>query len=408
MGMGSIATSGMQAAMNDMSIISNNIANANTTGFKQSSATFADVFPSGNASAGPQIGLGVDLSRVSQDFRPGQTRETGVGSNMAITGPGFFMLKDATTNQAAYTRNGEFKFNQATGYFMLGNQRLQGFAAVNGVIPAGAPAGDLKIDTSPMPPQPTTKLAQANVNLGSNELAPATTPFDPNNTSTYNFQSSAQVFDSLGNANTINIYYVRPSNGSLTWNVYGAIGSTVLNPSSPGTMTFNTSGTMTSSSNLSLSFSPTSGAAAPQTVALDMTGTTQNAGGNMAGQITPKDGYAAGVFDTYAIDGDGNVSALYKGNGKRTVVAQVALANFSSPQGLQYAGDATWTATNDSGVAMTSPANSTGMIKVNSIEASNVDMASELVALINAQSTFQANAQVEQTYNQVMQTVTKL
>lgn len=406
MGMGSIATSGMQAAMSEMNIISNNIANVDTTGYKRSSASFADLYPTSSGS-GPQMGMGVNLASVSQDFRAGGTVATGVKSNMSISGPGFFVLKDSATGQLSYSRNGKFNFDNKSGSFMMGSQRLQGFAAVNGSIPAGAPVTDLLINTGPMAAQATSKVVQSGINLNTNDVVPTVTPFDPATPGSYNLQSTATVYDSLGNSNLVNFYYVKTSTAS-TWNVYAAIGSTVLNASSPGVLTFDTSGNLASQTGLNaLQFSPPAGAVTPQTVNADMTGIMQFAGNDNAGKFT-NNGYPAGIFNDYSIDGNGIVSASYTGNTQKVVIGQVALANFSSPQGLQYIGDATWDATTDSGMPTIKPQNSENNINPSSLEGSNIDIASELVGLINAQNTFQANAQVEQTYNQVMQTVTKL
>src|SRR6185312_13260948 len=129
MGMGNIATTGMQAAMSNMEVISNNIANANTGGFKQSTASFSDIFPSGNAASGPQIGIGVALESVTQDFSPGGFESTGLPANMAIAGSGFFILKDSSSGQVTYSRYGNFELDQTSGFLVNGNNRLQGFPA---------------------------------------------------------------------------------------------------------------------------------------------------------------------------------------------------------------------------------------------------------------------------------------
>ena len=406
MGMGSIATSGMQAAMSDMEVISNNIANVGTKGFKKSIANFADIFPSGSFSAGKQVGLGVDLASVQQDFNPGNPSQSNVKSNMSIAGSGFFVMRDGNTGLVSYSRNGQFDFNPAVGYFTVGNQRLQGFAAVNGSIPSGSSPADLFIDTTPIPASATATVTQGNVNLNSNESVPSVTPFSSSNSSSYNFVSNATVYDSLGNANTLTLYYVKDSTLN-TWNVYASVGGTVINSSTPGTLTFNSNGTLASSTDLdALSFSPTSGAVSPQALEVDMTGVTQNAGPNAPGNFS-WDGSQAGTYKDYTVDIDGLVTIKYN-NGTSTVVGQVALAEFASPQNLQYIGGSSWTSTSNSGTAMISPTNSQKNITPASLEESNVDMAQELVNLINAQSTFQANAQVQQTYSAVMQTVTKL
>src|SRR5579871_4725350 len=127
MSMGNIAGTGMQASMEQMDIISNNIANSSTTGFKSSTASFGDIFPSGGSS--DAIGLGVRLTSIEQDFSPGSPTATNIASNLAISGNGFFILQDSSTGITSYSRNGQFNFDEATGYFTMGNQLLQGFAS---------------------------------------------------------------------------------------------------------------------------------------------------------------------------------------------------------------------------------------------------------------------------------------
>ncbi len=407
MGMGTIATTGMQAAMSDMDIVSNNIANATTIGFKRSSAQFADLFPSGSGS-GTQIGLGVNLASISQDFTAGTPQSTGTKSNLCIGGDGFFVLKDASTGGIAYSRNGAFTFDPSVGYFMLGNDRLQGFLSTDGVtIPAGASLTDLYVSTAPLAANPSSKVtAGIGVNLNSTDAVPATTPFLPTDQTTYNFISNTTVYDSLGNPNSINLYYVKTS--ADNWSVYAVDGSNnVLNSATPGSLVFSTSGTLTSATNLSaITFTPSAGAGASQNFAVDVTNVTQFAQKDNPG-VYSTDGYAAGIFTDYKIDKDGQVSVVYSNN-KSKIMGQVGLATFATPEGLDYAGNAMWSANTRSGTAIIKPSNSLNNITSGSLEGSNVDMATELVKLINSQNIFQANAQVEQTYNQIMQTVTKL
>lgn len=406
MGMGTIAISGMQAAMDDMNIISNNIANVQTGGFKVSSANYADNYPATGAS-GNQIGLGVNLATVDQNFEPGNDIQDGIASHLSIAGGnGFFIVKDPTSGQVSYSRAGQFSFDPSVGYFLLGNQRLQGFPAVQNQIPPGSTATDLYINTAPIPAIPTTTITQNTVNLSSNDSVPSTATFSATNATSYNFSSPATIYDSLGNSNNATLYYVKSSTAN-NWSLYVSVNGTVVNSSSPATLTFNTDGSLNSSSGLTgMSFSPTTGAATPQTFALDMTGITQTAGIDNPGQYT-WDGAPAGTYSKYSIDKDGKVTVVYT-NGLSNLIGQVALANFSTPQNLQYLGQGSWASTPSAGTPSIKPANSTSNINSGSYEGSNVDMATELVQLINAQNFFQANAQVEQTYNQVMQTVTKL
>lgn len=398
MGIGNIATTGMQAAIINMETISNNIANANTYGFKSSSVNFADLFPTNGSSDQP--GLGVTVPSILQNFNTGGSASTNVPSDLSITNSGFFIMQDATSGEISYTRYGRFSFDG--GYFLQGNQRLQGFAAVNGVIPSGTSATDLVISTSPIAANPTSVVTQNGLNLDANDEVPVNS-FSTSDTSSYNFSNPATVYDSLGNANSLVLYYIKSSANNWTVNAY-------VNGSSVGTgsLYFSNTGALSSTSGLgSLSFSPTSGAASPQDFAVDLTGATQTSAGDSVNLFT-SDGYPVGAYTGYDIDKNGFVSVSYNNGQPPVLVGQIALATFQSPAGLQNIGNASWVATSSSGAAVVNQANSQSGLNPGSVELSNVDLTSEMVNLINAQNTFQANAQVEQAYNQVMQTVTKL
>jgi flagellar hook protein FlgE len=404
MGMGNIATSGMQAAMTDMDIISNNIANAKTYGFKKSSASFADLVPVlGNAS-GPQIGMGVKLTNVQQNFAPGNSVQTASASDLSINGDGFFVLKNITTGQNIYSRAGQFDFDQVSGNFLIGNQKLQGFPAVNGKIPAGSIPSDITINTATQPAKATTTVTAQGMNLNSSDTVPATTPFNATDTTSYNFTTHSTVYDSLGNSTGLDLYYVKTAPNA--WSVYSAVNGTVLNAASPGSMTFSQDGQLTSSTGLSsLSYTPTTGASA-MNLNVSLAGTTQYGNDNSTLPFS-SDGYPSGQFGGYQIDNNGIITANYS-NGPAVLVGQVAIAEFSSPQNLQNLGGAQWQETSNSGAPKVNVLNSMNNVKQGMLEGSNVDIASELVSLMSSQNTFQANAQVEQVYNQVMQTVTKL
>ena len=406
MSMGNIATTGMQAAMSNMDVISNNISNANTLGFKKSTASFSDLFPSGNDASGLQIGLGVNLSGVQQNFQPGGISDTGLPSDLCITGAGFFIMRDPVKGSNTYTRNGHFTFDSTNGYFNLGSQRLQGFPALaNGTIPAGSIPSDLKVNTAAQPAKATTTVTAQGLNLNSGDTIPSKTPFDATDVTTYNYTNHSTMYDSLGNATNLDLYYVKTA--ANTWSVYSSVNGNVINSGSPGSISFTQGGQISSTSGLTgLSYTPTTGAA-PLSFNVNLTGTTQFGNPDTTTSPFTTDGYPAGTFSKYAIDSNGIVTAIYS-NGPPVTVGQVALATFESPQNLQNQGGATWAATAGSGAPVSNPGNSTASIKQAALEMSNVDLAAELVSLINAQNTFQANAQVEQTYNQVMQTVTKL
>lgn len=397
MGIGNIADTGMQAAMSHMEVISHNIANANTIGFKQSFINFSDIYPSANG-ASNQIGLGVDVSSVNQDFSNGSYYNTHQPLDLAINGNGFFVLKNPTSGQISYTRAGRFEAQQ--GYISFGNSHLQGFPAVNGSIPAGGSITDLQINNASLPASATTNV-QIKTNLNSNSVTPAGA-FDPNDSTTYNYESSANIYDSLGNTHSVTSYYVKTAANDWTVNVYvdgASVGS--------GTMTFSTSGQLTASTGLSnLSYSPTTGATSPQNFTIDMTGSTQYGSAN-AVNLTNPNGYPPGTFTGVNIDSNGMVYMQYS-NSQNLLAGQVAIANFQSPEGLIDIGNMSWVASNTSGNAIINQNNSTGNVRTGYVELSNVDLTSAMVDLLSAQHTFQANAQVENTYNEIMQTVIKL
>lgn len=403
MGMGNIATTGMQAALSNMEIISNNIANANTFGFKRTTANFADLFPSGNDASSTSIGLGVSMTGTQQDFSTGGPTQTNSPSDLAINGSGFFLLKDPSTGSTTYTRYGHFLFDQTSGYFLSGSQRLQGFPAVNGTVPSGSVPSDLFVNTSPVAAKATATVTQSFLNLSSSDAIPSVTPFDPTNTSTYNYTTSTQIFDSLGTKHNLSLYYVK--NSQNDWAVNAYVDGTSIGA---GSLTFTTAGSLSSATGLSsLNFAPGTGAASPQTIKISMTGATQFGSADSSFPFTI-DGYPAGSFQTYQIDKNGLVSAVYNNGQPPVVMGQVSIANFQSQQSLQDIGNQSWHSTTASGSAIVNQSNSTNNISQGALELSNVDLATEMVNLISSQNTFQANAQVEQTFNTIMQTIIKL
>lgn len=401
MGIGNIADTGMQAAMSNMEVISNNIANANTVGFKKSYINFADIFPSTNGAAGNQIGLGVEVSSINQNFASGGAMQGNGDLDLSIINQGFFTLSNPTTGQISYTRAGSF-VQDPSGYItVLGsNQRLQGYKAVNGSIPPGSAISDLTFNNSILPAQASTNVKLA-VNLDSGSTVPSVTPFDPTDSNSYNNQCSSYVFDSLGNQHTVTTYYLKTGTNAWTANVY-------VDNASAGTsnLTFNDSGALTAGGTINASFAPTNGATTPQNFTMTLANTTQVAG-TFQVNTNQHDGYVAGKFTNISIDGNGMVKMLYS-NGQNILAGQVALATFPSMSGLADIGNMQWLATSQSGDPVYNTSTSTSNIRPNSLEKSNVDLTSEMVSLINAQHAFQANAQVEQTYSDVMKTVIQL
>lgn len=406
MGIGSIADSGMQAAMTNMEVISNNIANANTYGFKKSRLNFADIYPGGSGSAGAQAGLGVNVSSINQSFTSGSYDSTGSGTDLAIKNNGFFILKNAQSGQTSYSRNGHFT-KDTSGYLMFedGISRLQGFPAASGQILAGASVTDIQVSQSAMAAKASTTIAEK-INLDSSSAVLNPASFNASDPTTYTYSTTApNVYDTLGNKHPVTLYFIKTAQNQ--YSIEAAVDGTVLSPSIAATATFSSSGALLSTTNLSaISFPVTTGATTPQSISVDLTGSTQYGNPSSAVSIQP-DGYPAGNFDDVLIDGDGNVFAQYT-NGQKSLVGQIALADFQSPEGLSPIGNMSWIESTESGQPIISQSLSSANFFGGKLETSNVDLSTEMINLISAQHTFQANAQVAKTYDEVMQTVIQL
>jgi flagellar hook protein FlgE len=210
--------SGLNAASKSLDVIGNNVANASTVGFKSSEAQFADLYASSlNGVAGNTPGIGVTVARLAQQFTQGNIETTNNPLDISINGDGFFRMN--VDGAVQYTRNGQFLLDKTGTIINAQGAALTGYLAnKDGVILQGAPV-PLTIDMSDLPPVETTE-ANFQINLSSNSTLPAKSPFDASDPTTYNKQTVMQVFDSLGNAHTMGMYYV--SRGSGTWDVYAA------------------------------------------------------------------------------------------------------------------------------------------------------------------------------------------
>jgi flagellar hook protein FlgE len=389
--------SGLNAASSDLDVTANNIANANTTGFKSSRAEFADVFAVG----AQQIGNGVRLASVSQEFKQGGVDFTDRGLDLAVSGEGFFTVSD--NGLIKYTRAGSFGVDR-DGYVVNNqNQRLQIFpVTTNGTFNTGT-LSDLQLATSDSAPQATT-TTEFGVNLPADAQPPPVAVFDPNNSSTYNNSTAITIYDSLGATHTATAYFVKSATPNQ-WDARFYIDGTAVGGAN--TMTYSNAGTLTTPATGAFTlpaYAPATGAA-PITLSANVLNSTQY--GSAFGVNTLKqDGFTSGRLSTIDVDSTGVVFARYT-NGRSQALGQVALSNFANPQGLRQLGDTTWGETFASGdpVRGSAGTSSFGLIQSGALEASNVDLTAQLVNMITAQRNFQANAQMISTADQVTQTI---
>jgi len=406
----STAISGIKAAQANLDVISNNIANASTVGFKASRAEFAEIYAS-SVSGGSNAGQGVELTEIRADFSQGSLDFTGNGLDLAISGNGFFIVSNGGASE--YTRAGSFLVDRDGFLTNESGNRLQGYQGnTDGVITGEL--GDLFIDTTLVDPKVTSKVAITS-NLDAREAAPATTPFAATDPTSYNSTTSTTIYDSLGNSHVLQLYYVKTATAN-TWDVYTSVdGGT---PPAATQISFDPDGTLAAASNNSiaittpaaelLSASGVATGAADLTYTVDILATTQ-LGSDFSVNSAIQDGYGAGQLISFEFDESGTAFARYT-NGQSRAIGQVALASFRNNNGLQPVGGSNYVESFGSGSPNIGiPGNSgRGDIQASAVEQANVDITQELVNLIVAQRNFQANAQVISTEDQATQAVINL
>ncbi|TBR09305.1 MAG: flagellar hook protein FlgE [Lysobacter sp.] len=398
-----ISLSGMNAASADLNVTSNNIANSNTTGFKQSRAEFADVYPtSAYGLSRNTIGAGVRLQQVAQQFTQGTVEGTGKALDLAINGKGFFTL--SAGGGLVYSRAGNFGTNKDGYVVNPAGQRLQVY------LPSAGGTGfdtgrvsDLQLAVGDAAPAATTR-ATVNTNLPANASAPTVTPFAPTDPRSYNYTTSMTVYDSLGASHSQSLYYVKTATPN-EWQVSSFIDGTAVGPAT--TLQYSNTGTLTAPASGQIvlpAYTPTTGAA-PMAITLDVSKSTQFGSSFSVAELT-QDGHSTGRLTGIEVSPEGVVQARYT-NGVSTPLGQVVLTNFANPQGLQPTGDNSFAETAESGQPRRGFGGSSefGSVQGGALEASNVDLTEQLVNMITAQRNFQANAQMISTQDQITQTV---
>jgi flagellar hook protein FlgE len=378
-----IALTGLNAANEDLSVTSNNLANVATVGFKGSRTEFADLFSQGGSVTA--VGNGVAVSEVAQQFQQGNIETTGNSLDLAVSGNGFFIVSN--NGALNYTRDGEFQ-----AYPPL----------ANGGFNTGG-LSNISLTTNESQPQATT-TAQITANLPANATQPADAVFSPTDPNSYNNTTSLTVYDSLGAAHTASLYFIKGA-AANSWNVQLYVDGTAVGGQQP--LDYSSSGALTTPANGQITFpayTPATGAA-PLNMTFNFSQTTQY-GGNFGVTAVQQDGFTTGQLTGISIDQTGVVQAQFT-NGRSVDLGQIALANFANPQGLQQLGNATWAPTNNSGAAVNGVGGNSGFgsIQSGSLEESNVDTTAALVEMITAQRDFQANAQMIQTEDQVTQSI---
>ena len=412
--------SGLNATSQHLQIIGNNIANANTYGSKVARAEFSDVYATAlNGSGTQSIGIGTTLSQVAQQFSQGNISTTENPMDLAINGAGFFQVTDGNS-PPVFTRNGQFKVDREGFIVNNGGMRLMGYRADDqGTVQPGQ-AVPLRLPTAGVRPSPTSEIAvEMNLDARQAVTLPGAGPkIDFTDAETYNNATSLTLYDAKGQEVALTYYFQKSATD--TWNVYATangvtIAGTAAAPEPVTTIEFPADGSVPTApaGPVSLDVPASTNLQGAETLAitgvmLDVGGATQF-GSPFGVTDLRQDGFSAGLLTSITIEADGVINARYS-NGRSRPAGQVEIANFRNPQGLQPVGDNAWARTLASGdpVAGVPGEGALGSLQAGALEESNIDLTSELVSMITAQRTYQANAQTIKTQDQVLQTLLNL
>jgi len=413
---------GLEANSTDLSVIGDNIANANTVGFKQSRASFSEAMAQqmiGSGTALSQVGLGAQLMSVQKILTQGAISNTGLATDLAIDGNGFFVVSGAHNGQDGtfYTRAGQFTVDNSGFLVNLEGLDVQGYTA-NAAGVLGTTPGNLKIGDSVSPALATANIT-VKANLDANAAIPAVA-FDPLNPSTTsNFSNSVTTFDSLGAPHQIDVFYVKTAAGAWDWHALtdggGLTGGTAGTPTevASGTLTFDTSGKLSAATTAVNNFNPIN-AVNPQALTFDFGDPTGAAGTGLLGitqfaspsgtTSVSQDGFAEGSLTHIAIDKTGTINGTFT-NGQSRVLGQVATALVKAPDMMDRVGGNLFATTPASGQATLGAAATAGRggIVAGALEQSNVDLANEFVRMIAAQRDYQANGKTVTTADSLLQ-----
>ncbi|WP_445011147.1 flagellar hook protein FlgE [Vreelandella stevensii] len=400
------ALSGLNAQQEKLGVVGNNIANSQTVGFKNSNVQFADVF------ANSRVGLGVRTSAVLQDFSQGSIESSTRNLDVAIAGEGFFRFQQ-TSGEIAYSRNGQLTMTADGRLINAQGAQIMGYPADEdgnvqeggNVVPLQIPPGDLQANAS----------SELRLSLNLNSGQPVIdADFNPNNASTYNYSTNATVFDSQGNARNLTLYFTKtaPNEWDVNGRLSGGPAGAETYDVDLGSLTFTQNGTLAQDNANNAVFSDGEFGAGNPLAELDIDlsfeGTTQFASDSTVND-TIQDGYSSGALVGITIEEDGTVMRNYS-NEQSRASGQITLVTFRNPEGLRPTGDNLWAATGTSGQELLGApgAGLRGLIQPSAIETSNVDLARELVDMIIAQRSYQANSQTISTQDELLQTIINL
>jgi flagellar hook protein FlgE len=387
---------GLRSNQTMMDIVGNNIANINTAGYKSSQAVFEDtlsdlltsgVAPTGSAGGTnpAQVGLGVKVAGVTTNFAQGAAQLTGRNTDMMVQGDGFFLVNNGSGT--VYTRAGSFSLDGSGQLVAPDGATVQGWQGVGGVVDTNATPSAVKIPIG----QLLSPVLTANVGLGGNLPADAIVGAS--------VVASITSYDAQGKLHPMT--YTFKNTSADHWDLVVADGTNP--PGAPTALIFDASGKLTSPTPASATYSFMAGS-----VKMALSNLSQFGGANTASALS-QDGSAAGSLQSFSIAPDGTLSGVFS-NGLKQTLAQIALATFNNPAGLEKVGDSMYRTSVNSGVPQLGVAGTggRGQLAGGVLEMSNVDLAVEFSNLIIAQRALQANSKVITASDEILQDLVNL
>ena len=446
--------SGLQNHQTRMDVVGNNIANVNTTGFKRGRVNFQDMLYQQLAGAArptedlgginPQeVGLGMTIASIDTIHLQGALQSTGVQTDLALVGTGFFVMKSG--GETFFTRAGNFALDREGTLVNPGNgMRVQGWMARDQILDVSRTVEDLVIPVgSKDPARATTQVNFAcNIDKRIPELPENPTAAQIREST---WRTAIEIYDSFGDIHTLQVDFTRVPGTNNSWNATvtvdpesnpptnAAIGLGEEDPGVGGpnvfTVNFDNDGLLLSAQDgagnesggegqviMNVAFDILTstpgddGAPIRQLFTLDL-GTVGGYERNItqyaeksSSKMVEQDGYGMGYLDNFKIDQNGIIVGVFS-NGTNRVLGQVALASFPNQGGLEKAGENMFTQSTNSGLANIGPAREAGKGKIvaGTLEMSNVDLADQFVDMIITQRGFQANSRTIQTADQMLQ-----
>ncbi|SHR14664.1 Flagellar hook protein flgE [Mycobacteroides abscessus subsp. abscessus] len=394
--------SGMKNFQTKLDVIGNNIANVNTYGFKKGRVTFKDTMNQmvSGASASQdnrggknptQVGLGSTLATIDTIHTQSSLQTTGRSLDLAISGDGYFMVKQGDAQ--FYTRAGNFYLDDNGSLVNGDGYKVQAFT-LNEDGTTSNQFGDVAVNVNAVLPPVTTDKISISGNLASNSVNNGTP-----------FTQQVQVIDNTGQAHRIDVHFAKT--GDNQWGVY--VNKPVKNEDGTTdtpttTITYNTEtkkfGPVTLSTPIDIE------GIDPITVQLDFNQLTQEAGSTSA--LVNPNGNTEGALESFNIGSSGEINGVYS-NGLVRTLGVLALAKFSNSSGLTKAGGNLFQESINSGVANINVAGEgRGSIAAGTLEMSNVDLSEEFTEMISAQRGFQANTRIITTSDEILQELVNL